>query len=112
MKKLIFAIALLLQGQTRSVTLAWVDSSNPAGTTYNVYRAPNLCTGVGSTFVKIASAVVFKTYIDATVTATPGNYCYQVTAVNGLGGLESTPSMEVNVVVVTAIPTALAATVQ
>jgi hypothetical protein len=95
------------QSATHSVTLNWADTSNPATTTYSVYRAMGLCTGT-PTFSKIASALTVKTYQDATVT--PGNYCYQVTAV--LNGAESVPSNSVNPNVPAFAPTGLTYTVQ
>jgi fibronectin type 3 domain-containing protein len=79
------------QTQTHSVTLSWNDTLNPAGTTYNVYRADGLCSG-SPVFAKIASAVALKTYKDTTVTV--GNYCFQVTAV--FNSIESSPSNSVN----------------
>lgn len=66
--------------------LTWQDTVNPAGTTYNVYRASGTCASP-STFTLIASGIMAHTYTDIGVP--PGNYCYQVTAVNG--GLESGP---------------------
>lgn len=92
--KYILILALLclpLAAQTpteqHSVTLNWEDALNPAGTTYSIYRAPGLCSGT-PTFAKLATGVNVKTYVDATVT--PGNYCYQVTAV--YASIESAPS--------------------
>jgi len=111
MKKLIWLLLMasvaVAQAATHSVTLTWVDASNPAGTTYNVYRATGLCSGT-PTFSKIGSAVTVKTYTDASVT--PGNYCYQVTAI--FGGAESVPSNSVNPNVPAFAPTALTYTVQ
>ena len=83
---LCLASALLAQ-TTHSATLVWQDATNPAGTTYSVYRSTGLCSGA-PVFSKIASALTVKTYVDSTVTA--GNYCYQVTATSG--GMESAPS--------------------
>jgi len=77
----------MLDAQTHSVTLTWTDTMNPTGTTYNVYRAPGLCSGT-PTFAKLASAVAVMTYLDATVTT--GNYCYEVTAT--YNSVESAPS--------------------
>lgn len=107
-----FVLALLVgsmtaQAATHSVTLTWVDTANPAGTTYNVKRATGLCSGT-PTFSTIASAVTAKTYADTTVS--PGNYCYVVTAV--FGGAESVPSNSVQPNVPAFAPTSLTFTVQ
>jgi|SRR6185437_76950 len=85
------AVAADAQTTTHSVTLSWVDNSNPTGTTYNVYRASGLCSG-SSVFSKLASAVAAFTYVDSTVTV--GSYCYQVTAVSN--SVEGAPSNQVN----------------
>lgn len=89
MKKLLFLFtAAILSAQGRSVTLNWTDTVNPAGTTWNVYRAPGLCTA-SPVFVKLtATPLTVKTYVDSTVVS--GSYCFQVTAV--LNGVESGPS--------------------
>jgi hypothetical protein len=97
----------LAQAATHSVTLTWIDASNPAGTTYNVYRATGLCSGT-PTFSRIASALTVKTFTDSTVS--PGNYCFQVTAV--FSGSESAPSNSVNPNVPAFSPTSLTFTVQ
>lgn len=79
--KLILTLLLLagsLYAQaTHSVTLTWVDTSNPATTVYNVYRATGLCSG-SPVYSKIATGITPKTYEDGTVQ--PGPYCYVVTA--------------------------------
>lgn len=64
---LLFTVSALAAQTTHSVTLTWVDASNPTGTTYSVYRASGLCSGT-PTFSKIASAVAVKTFSDTTVT--------------------------------------------
>lgn len=93
MKTTLIALLLLARvafGQTpptHSATLTWQDALNPAGTTYNPYRATGLCSGT-PVFSKLASGITVKTYVDATVT--PGNYCYEVTA--DFMGMESAPS--------------------
>src|SRR4029077_7807370 len=84
----------LLAQATHTVTLTWVDASNPVGTTYNVKRATGTCSGTPA-FSTIASAVAVKTYTDSTVGV--GNWCYIVTAV--FSGIESQPSNSVNPVV-------------
>lgn len=104
---LLFASVAHAQAAQHSVTLNWVDASNPAGTTYNVYRATGLCTGT-PTFSKIGSAITAKTYQDTTVT--PGNFCYQVTAT--FNGSESVPSNSINPNVPAFPPSGLTFTVQ
>lgn len=110
MKKLtllLFPLFILAQIPQHSVTLNWVDTSNPSGTTYSVYRSVGLCSGTPS-FSKLASAVTVKTYVDSTVT--PGNYCYEVTAV--LQSVESAPSNTALAPVPTFPPANLSVTVQ
>lgn len=110
MKKLallLFPLFILAQTPQHSVTLNWVDTSNPSGTTYSVYRSVGLCSGTPS-FSKLASAVTAKTYIDSTVT--PGNYCYEVTAV--FQSVESAPSNTALAPVPTFPPANLSVTVQ
>lgn len=107
MKRLLFLLAAPLFAQTtHSVVLNWNDTANPAGTTYNVYRATGLCSG-SPAFSKIATAVAAKTYTDGT--PTPGNYCYQVTAT--LNGAESAPSNTANPTVLPFAPQQLSFTV-
>lgn len=79
---LAFALSLVGYGQTsnRSVVLNWTDNSNPAGVTYNVYRAPTACAGTPA-FARITSGVIPKTFTDSNVPY--GTYCYVVTAVGG-----------------------------
>lgn len=74
----LFASAALAQ-TSRSVTLNWTDPTNPAGTTYNVFKAPSACASNPTTYARIASAVAAKTYLDQNVPI--GAYCYYVTAV-------------------------------
>jgi hypothetical protein len=104
---LLLTVSALAAQTTHSVTLTWVDASNPTGTTYNVYRASGLCSGT-PVFSKIASAVAVKTFSDTTVT--PGNYCYAVTA--SLSGAESAQSNTVNPAIQPFAPTGLSFTVQ
>lgn len=73
---LLTSLGLFAQA-THSVTLNWVDTSNPTTTTYNVYRATGLCSG-SPVYSKIGTGVALKTYEDTTVQ--PGPYCYVVTA--------------------------------
>jgi hypothetical protein len=114
MKALRLVLAVLLissvaaaQAVTHSAKLTWVDSLNPSGTTYSIYRAPGLCSG-SPVFAKIATGVAVLTYTDTSVT--PGNYCYQVTAV--AGGVESAPSSSVLAPIPSFAPTGLQVVVQ
>jgi hypothetical protein len=100
-------LPVLLMGQTTTVKLSWQDTRNPAATTYNVYRAPGLCSG-SPVFAKIANGVTAKTYDDANVAV--GNFCYATTA--SLNGLESAQSNTVQVAVPPAPPTSLNAIIQ
>jgi hypothetical protein len=102
---LLFAFVAMAQ-TTHSATLNWTDT-NPAGTTFSVYRATGLCSGT-PVFSKIASAVTVKTYVDSTVT--PGNYCYEVTAT--CQSMESAPSNTALAPVPSFAPTGLSVTVQ
>ncbi len=104
---LLLTSALVIAQATHSVTLTWVDTLNPAGTTYNVKRAPGLCTGT-PTFAVIATGIVPKTYQDTTVTA--GNYCYVVSAT--FSGIESPNSNSALAPVPSFAPTNLTLTVQ
>ena len=104
---LFFALALAQSPTNHSVTLTWQDPSNPAGTTYSVYRATGLCSG-NPAFSKIANAIPAKTYEDTTVQ--PGNYCYQVTAT--LNSVESGPSNTALAPVPSWAPTQLSVTVK
>jgi hypothetical protein len=87
MKLLIFlllSVSAFAQAATHSVTLTWLDASNPTGTTYNVYRSTGLCSGT-PVFSKLASGVTLLTYKDTSVGV--GNFCYEVTAtVNSIEG--------------------------
>lgn len=86
MKTLI--LLLSLHAHAADVLLTWTDTVNPAGTQYNVYRAPVACTASPS-FTKItAAAIAPKTYTDPALPI--GAYCYRVTAF--ASGQESAPS--------------------
>lgn len=105
---LLSTVSAFAQATSHKITLTWSDTQNPAGsTTYSVYRAVGLCSG-SPTFSKLATGIATLTYID--LTATPGNYCFQVTAT--VGGVESAPSASVLVPVPAFAPTALSFTVQ
>jgi len=111
MKKLLLSFiltALVLAAQTtHTATLTWNDTTNPSGTTYNIYRASGLCSGNPS-YTKIATSITAKTYVDSTVT--PGNYCYYATAT--FGGVESGPSNTALAPIPSFAPTNLTVTVQ
>lgn len=89
--RLIITLILLASAawaqSTRSVTLNWTDTKNPAGTTYSVFKAAQACNASPS-FARIASAVAAKTYLDSNVPV--GSYCYYVTATYNT--MESGPS--------------------
>lgn len=104
---ILFCGAAWAQAAQHSVTLTWVDASNPASTTYTVYRATGLCSG-SPVFSKLATAIATKTYMDTAVN--PGNYCYQVTAT--YLGMESAPSPTALAPVPSFAPTQLSVTVQ
>lgn len=72
--------------QPHVATLNWVDTVNPGGSTYNIYRATGSCPA--PTFTKIASSVPGFTYADPTVAPQTG-YCYQITAI--VAATESLP---------------------
>jgi len=110
---LVFVLAMLLTSPpafaqvTHSATLTWVDTQNPTGTTYNVYRATGLCSGT-PVFSKLQAGVTVLTYTDSTVT--PGNFCYQVTATSL--GIESAASNTAQAPVPNFAPTNLQVTVK
>ena len=94
---MILALALIL--------LSWVDAVNPPATAYNVYRANGRCSAM-LVFSRITAVpVAQKTYSD---TPSPGDWCYQVTAV--VDGVESEPSAPLTVKTKPAAPTGLTAT--
>ena len=104
---LFLAVAALAQSSTHSATLTWADTTNPAGTTYNVYRAAGSCSA-SMTFASIASGVTVKTYVDTTVQ--PGAYCYYVKA--SFGGAESVPSKQAGAAIPTDAPSGLSIVVR
>ncbi len=101
--------AVSCPGQTtHSATLNWnAPSDATAETTYSVYRAPGPCSGT-PVLTKIASGIVPRNYVDASVT--PGPYCYAVTAV--AGGAESVYSNLAAATVPSFAPTTLTIIVQ
>lgn len=100
--------ACALAAQVRTVTLTWNDDVNPAGTTYNVYRATGVCAG-SPTFTRVNSTpIATKTYVDSGVA--PGNYCYVVRA--AAAGLESDDSNQAGAAVRPFAATGLGVTVQ
>ena len=107
---LLFSIAMMSQAQTptRSVTITWTDTINPAtGTTYSVFRASGSCSG-SPTFVRLTSGLTAKTYVDSPVT--PGLYCYTATAT--LNGMESDQAVGVTAQVKPFPPSSVTGTVQ
>lgn len=90
----IFSAAMLLaqkvSGQTlqHGVTLNWVDTANPTGTTYDVYRLAGTCppvaptTTTGATHLN-STPITVKTYFDSTTVAGQ-TYCYFGTAGTGV----------------------------
>lgn len=84
---LLLGHAAFAQATTHSATATWLDNQNPAGATYNLYRASGLCSGTPA-FSKILSAITAKAATDTNLS--PGNYCYAVTAtVNGSESAQS-----------------------
>lgn len=83
---------------THSVKLTWTDSTNPAGTTYNVYKATGSCpaSGLPTGAAKLASALTALTFTDAGIT-TSGTFCYYATAV-GPGGESSASNLAAAVI--------------
>jgi hypothetical protein len=80
---LLFSATVAAAQTSHSVKITWTDTVNPAGTTYNVYKANTNCTGT-PTFVKLNTApITTQSYTDTNVAA--GTYCYSATAV-GPGG--------------------------
>jgi hypothetical protein len=110
MKLLILSILLAacaMAQSTHSVTLNWVDTANPAGTTYSIYRATGLCSGT-PVWSKLATGITVKTYKDDPVA--PGNYCYVATST--YNGMESAQSPTAAAAVPSFPPTAISVVVQ
>jgi len=96
----------ILAMAAHSVLVTITDTTNPAGTTYNVYRGTGACSS-SLTLSKLGSTST-KTYTDATVQS--GNtYCYAATAVNTAGD-ESAQSPEAPATLA-ALPAAVTITV-
>ena len=88
---LLLAAAAFAQAPQHYVKLAWVDTVNPTGTVYNVYRLAGTCPATAPNvepdgFTRIATALTVMTYTDTAVT-TNTTYCYFLTAgvVGGTG---------------------------
>jgi len=76
---ILFAAPLIARPPQHSVTLNWQDSINPAGTTYNVYKAAGACSSA-SLFAKLnAAPIITKTFTDTKVSAGIA-YCYAATS--------------------------------
>jgi len=79
---LVLAAPARAQG-THSVKITWTDTTNPSGTTYNVYRASAACS-TSPTLTKLnTTPITTQSYTDANVA--PGTYCYAATAVSTQG---------------------------
>lgn len=103
---LLMAVPLLGQTAPKKVVISWTDTTNPAGTTYNVYRASAACS-TNPTLTKLnAAPITTQGYTDSNVAA--GTYCYAATAV-GPGG-ESAQSNQAPAVIL-APPNAITITV-
>jgi hypothetical protein len=109
MKLLLLLLASVCFAQpTRTVTLTWADTLNPAGTLYNLYRASGTCGSGSLTFTRIASNLSAKTYSDVGVT--PGQYCYAATA--NINSIESAQSVPAGAQVTPFAPTGMSVIVQ
>lgn len=94
-------LGLLAQTPSHSVTLFWVDTANPTGTTYNIYRTVGTCLSSSFPTSPLSSAIAVKTYVDSSI-AGGTTYCYWATAVSG--GSESAPSVPIQAVVPNSFP--------
>ena len=91
---LLLAAAAFAQAPQHYVKLAWVDTVNPTGTVYNVYRLAGACPATAPNvepdgFTRIATALTVMTYTDTAVT-TNTTYCYFLTA--GVVGEQGPPA--------------------
>lgn len=97
----LLAILLLFSGVPASaqtvhnVKLTITDTTNPPGTTYNIYRGSAACSTNPTLTLLNTAPVTALTYTDTAVPA--GTYCYAATAV-GPGG-ESAKSPEAPAVI-------------
>src|SRR4051812_7937256 len=93
----VILLALLAkpQPQPHSVTLSWMDTINPVGTTYNVYRAYGKCPATTPVYTRIA-VVDGKSYVDLNVSV-GSSYCYAVTASNSSGESSYTPWVDATI---------------
>jgi hypothetical protein len=95
MKKLLLMSLAVSAFAAHSITIAWTDTLNPSGVTYNVYRLVGTCPTTAPTttpptgFTLLQSANTGTTFMDSAV-LTGTTYCYIVTAV--VAGSESAPS--------------------
>ena len=103
---LLFVALAAAQSTATPVSLTWLDAINPLTVSYSVYRAPARAAGdcATVTYAKIAGPLTAKAYQDSL--ATPGTYCYTVTAT--LGTRESAKSLPL-VWTILAPPTGLSA---
>ena len=105
----LFAAAAIAQTPVHYVQLAWMDTVNPAGTLYQVYRMTGACPAApviaspppGFTLLT-TTAIPATSYTDSTV-AGGATYCWAFVSVTASGG-ESAPSGTVQVTVPTLFP--------
>jgi len=93
------AVAFAQQSQGHEAVLTWVDSVNPAGTTYNLWRFTGTCpkprplTTPPAGFTQVnTQPITAMNYADTTV-GSATTYCYVLTAV-APDGNQSAPSGE------------------
>ncbi len=98
-------VTYTFNGNTVTANIVWADGQ--AGATFNVFRAPGLCSG-NPVFAKIASGLTVKNYADSTVI--PGNYCFALTST--INGIESPQSSTIMAAVPSFSPQTLTLTVQ
>lgn len=119
LKGLLWLLPLALHAQAKSVTVAWTDTSNPANTTYNLYKLTGTCVGApafNDAAHRIQTGLTVKTFTDANVN--PGTYCYQVTAVNPAAPVNSNESVPAPpngaqaVIILVSPPTTVVITIQ
>jgi hypothetical protein len=102
------AIPSVAQTRAATITLTWVDDTNPAvTTTYKVERAPGICAGTLA-FSTIQAGLTVKTYKDPSIAS--GQWCYQIRA--SLGGLDSPPSPQAQATIGPAAPSRLDLVIQ
>lgn len=98
MRSLVILAALASSLFAARVDMSWTAAAqNPAGTGYNVYRAPGTCAASGQTFTKLNPAPLpGLTYADSSV-INGTSYCYYATAT--FGAQESGPSQKATAII-------------